>query len=311
MSPDLERAEEMTYLENNCRPGREVGVCEYKPRLGVLLKTVDSVYNEVSSIQECEALCKNITHYRCVSYDWAHTGPGVCRLSHHTRRTLSHVTEPYLRVKSAATYQLHNCYNLSVTCHHRYMLATVTSNNLFSGKIYTKTRPNSCLVDVERKQEFSLSIGYNDLDCDIEINKETGRVGAEIILQHHDKILTSGDIGIYISCLYNMNTSVVYQAMELGEELHNTGLAEELRLRSPEIRMRITDQEGRDITRARVGDPLAIRFEILDTETPYDMFVRELVALDGTDATNILLIDTLGKGRFLVIRLNKSLGFFC
>ena len=166
-------------------------------------------------------------------------------------------------------------------------------------------------MDVERKQEFSLSIGYNDLDCDIEINKETGRVGAEIILQHHDKILTSGDIGIYISCLYNMNTSVVYQAMELGEELHNTGLAEELRLRSPEIRMRITDQEGRDITRARVGDPLAIRFEILDTETPYDMFVRELVALDGTDATNILLIDTLGKGRFLVIRLNQSLGFFC
>ena len=156
-------------------------------------------------------------------------------------------------------------------------------------------------MDVERKQEFSLSIGYNDLDCDIEINRETGRVGAEIILQHHDKIITSGDIGIYISCLYNMNTSVVYQAMELGEELHNQGLSEELRLRSPDIRMRITDQQGRDITTARVGDPLAIRFEILDTDTPYDMFVRELVALDGTDSTNILLIDTLGRCRFLLI----------
>ena len=52
----------------------------------------------------------------------------------HCLYTLSHVTQPYLRVKSAATYQLHNCYNLSVTCHHRYMLATVTSNNIFSGK---------------------------------------------------------------------------------------------------------------------------------------------------------------------------------
>ena len=92
-----------------------------------------------------------------------------------------------------------------------------------------------------------------------------------------------------------MNTSVVYQAMELGEELYNDGFSEELRLRSPEIRMRITDQQGRDITTARVGDPLAIRFEILDTDTPYDMFVRELVALDGTNTSNILLIDTLGN----------------
>ena len=164
-------------------------------------------------------------------------------------------------------------------------------------------------MDVERKQEFSLSIGYNDLDCDIEINRETGRVGAEIILQHHDKIITSGDIGIYISCLYNMNTSVVYQAMELGEELHNDGLSEELRLRSPEIRMRITDQQGRDITTARVGDPLAVRFEILDTDTPYDMFVRELVALDGTDSTNILLIDTLGNSLIIFLSLGERLSW--
>ena len=164
-------------------------------------------------------------------------------------------------------------------------------------------------MDVERKQEFSLSIGYNDLDCDIEINRETGRVGAEIILQHHDKIITSGDIGIYISCLYNMNTSVVYQAMELGEELHNDGLSEELRLRSPEIRMRITDQQGRDITTARVGDPLAVRFEILDTDTPYDMFVRELVALDGTDSTNILLIDTLGNQLIIFLNVRERLSW--
>ena len=150
-------------------------------------------------------------------------------------------------------------------------------------------------MDVERKREFSLSIGYSDLNCDIEINKESGRVGAEIILQHHDKIITSGDIGIYISCLYNMNTSIVYQAMELGEELHNQGYAEELMLRSPDIQMRITDQQGKDITTARVGDPLAVRFEILDTDTPYDMFVRELVAMDGTDTSNILLVDTLGN----------------
>ena len=44
----------------------------------------------------------------------------------------------------------------------------------------------------------------------------------------------------------------------------------------------------------QVGDPLAIRFEILDTDTPYDMFVRDLVAMDGQDSSNILLVDGLG-----------------
>ena len=48
-----------------------------------------------------------------------------------------------------------------------------------------------------------------------------GEVGTEIILQHHDKIVTSGDIGLHVSCVYNINSSVVYQAMELGEELQN------------------------------------------------------------------------------------------
>ena len=44
---------------------------------------------------------------------------------------------------------------------------------------------------------------------------------------------------------------------------------------------------------AQVGDPLAIRFEILDTDTPYDMFVRELVATDGAESAEVLLVDTV------------------
>ena len=130
---------DFNYLENTCT-GQSNGVCEFKPKLGILLKTVDSVYNNVSSIEECQRLCSNMRSYHCVSYDFAHTGHGVCRMSHHTSRTLSHVTEPYLMVNTSATYMKHNCYNLSVTCHHQSMMATVTSNHLFSGKIYSKSR---------------------------------------------------------------------------------------------------------------------------------------------------------------------------
>ena len=75
--------------------------------------------------------------------------------------------------------------------------------------------------------------------------------------------------------------------------------------------MRITSQDGGDVSSAKVtsnmeelsnddscsqvGDPLALRFEILDKRSPYEIFVRELVAMDGLDTSEILLIDSLGK----------------
>ena len=135
----LSNSRDVDYLENTCLQ-RQSGVCDYKPRLGILLKTVDSVHKDVSSIEECQELCRALTRYHCVSYDWAHTGSGVCRMSHHRPETLSHISDPYLHVNTSATYILHNCFDLSVTCHHQSMLATITSNKMFSGKVYSKSR---------------------------------------------------------------------------------------------------------------------------------------------------------------------------
>ena len=52
---------------------------------------------------------------------------------------------------------------------------------------------------------------------------------------------------------------------------------------------------GDDIQSAKVGDRLALRFEIQDkNNSPYEIFVRELIASDGIDASEILLIDAIG-----------------
>ena len=52
---------------------------------------------------------------------------------------------------------------------------------------------------------------------------------------------------------------------------------------------------GQDILSAKVGDRLALRFEIQDKlNSPYEIFVRELIASDGIDASEILLIDSIG-----------------
>ena len=46
----------------------------------------------------------------------------------------------------------------------------------------------------------------------------------------------------------------------------------------------------------KVGDPLALLFEIQDGPlSPYQLFVRELVAMDGKDTSEILLIDSIGS----------------
>ena len=48
---------------------------------------------------------------------------------------------------------------------------------------------------------------------------------------------------------------------------------------------------SQDTKTAVVGDPLKMTWEILDQDSPYEIFVRDLVALDGTTNTELLLID--------------------
>jgi hypothetical protein len=55
-------------------------------------------------------------------------------------------------------------------------------------------------------------------------------------------------------------------------------LFEEAHVDSPNVLMKITERGGGDITSAKVGDPLELRFEIFDPESPYEIFVRDLVS---------------------------------
>lgn len=74
-----------------------------------------------------------------------------------------------------------------------------------------------------------------------------------------------------------------------------SALSEEVIVDSPNVAMKITDRNGQDVMQtAEVGDPLALKFEIIDKNSPYEIFVRELVAIDGIDSSEIILIDSDG-----------------
>lgn len=95
-------------------------LCDFRPIEGKILKTVDFVYQNVKSTEECREKCLS-SPYRCHSFDLGGdpSSPNrVCRTSHLDKYSLAHIEEAYLQVPGAITYELHSCYNgkSSVQC---------------------------------------------------------------------------------------------------------------------------------------------------------------------------------------------------
>lgn len=115
--------------------------------------------------------------------------------------------------------------------------------------------------------------------------------------QHHDKIVTRADVGLALHCKYELRNQTVTQSLLSGIEVKSdpaTEYIQEVVVASPNVTMRVTSSLGQDVASAQVGENLALRFEILDDNSPYEIFVRELVALDGRDSSEIVLIDEHG-----------------
>jgi hypothetical protein len=55
------------------------------------------------------------------------------------------------------------------------------------------TRGRHCVL-YRDSLEFQLEIGYNDVNCDVSRDAE-GRFATDVIIQHHDMVVTSSDIG--------------------------------------------------------------------------------------------------------------------
>lgn len=106
-------ADGFDYMENNCVE-EPTKLCEFKKLSGRILKTVDSVYQDVGSVDECRELCLN-SPYRCHSYDYGDTGEMVCRLSHHSRATLSDIQVCMQR----PDLDMYVCYSILIWyCHY-------------------------------------------------------------------------------------------------------------------------------------------------------------------------------------------------
>ncbi|XP_069987065.1 uncharacterized protein [Penaeus vannamei] len=285
-------AENSDFLENNCVDD-PVRLCEFQRMEGRILKTVDSVFQDVESLEDCKRLCLTAP-FRCYSFDFGDTGDKVCRLSHHSAATLTHIEEPYLEIAETATYELSSCYNVTIDCRSGDMVAKIKTSKIFNGKIYAKGSPNTCVNDIENALEFELQMTYNDIDCDVE-RDSASRYSNDVVIQHHDMIVTSADLGLRVHCQYDLTNKSVSNRVDLNVEEDLSPVMEEgSTVDSPNVIMRVTNRNGDDISDASVGDMLQLRFEIVDRNSPYEIFVRDLVAMDGGNTKNLTLLD--GRG---------------
>lgn len=214
------------YLENNCiqEPNK---LCEFGKITNKVLKTVDSTYQDVGSLEECKQKCLSAP-YRCYSFDYGDTAERVCRTSHLDQASLLTIKEPYLEVAGAVTYELTSCFNVTVQCKAREMLVQVSSSKSFKGRIYAKNRPNTCLNDVRNNLRFELSMRYHEPSCDVKLSagKQQGIFSGDIVIQHHDRIVTSQDVGLSVFCQYDLSDRSIVSTVDLAVERLGTEIGD-------------------------------------------------------------------------------------
>jgi hypothetical protein len=234
------------YMESQCiaEPSK---MCEFKKIENRLLKTVDSLHEGVATMEECRQLCLNAP-FRCHTFDFE----GVCRLSHHSSITVSQVEEPYLSINGSVSWERGACYNVTLDCQANHLVATLSTNKIFNGKVYARQRPNSCVVDVVENMTFEMKMEYSDPGCGVK-QEEPGRFAVDLVLQHHDQIMTSADMGFALRCSFHLENRSVAHGIELQVSGQIQSYASESAVvPSPNVSMRITDRVGADIFTAQV-----------------------------------------------------------
>ncbi|RWS27207.1 uncharacterized protein B4U80_09649 [Leptotrombidium deliense] len=292
-------SQSVEYLENNCIQ-EPIRLCDFKAIKGRVLKTVDSVYQDIKTVDECRKKCLN-SQYRCYSFDLGDPSNKVCRTTHLDTGSLSHINEPYFEIPDAVTYELNSCYNgndycMTILCRSREMIAKIKTNRIFNGKVYSKTKPNSCVNDVSNSLQFEIAMAYNEINCDVQQNASNKYIG-DIVIQHHDMIVTTRDLGLSLVCTYDLTNKTISNSIYLedgdiikaeDDKIHSATVS------SPNVSIIILDRTANPVQEAQVGDLLTLRFQIFDDDSPFDIFIRELAAVDGSDSSEIILIDSNG-----------------
>ncbi|KAI2809579.1 hypothetical protein BLOT_000728 [Blomia tropicalis] len=293
------------YIENMCI-NEPKNFCDFRQLRNHRLKTMDSIFRNVSNMGECRELCLS-NHGHCRSFDYD-SDTEICRQSHLTELTAWHIKKPYLERNGHHSYEISTCYNVSISCEPKLMKVHIETSKLFNGKIYAKSRPKNCVNDVTNRLYFDLSLPYidtittkrvdgfngssNGLECGSR-QADPGNFANDIVIQHHDMVLTTKDLSLGVYCKFDLqNDSVARIDLKIQGDIMTDKLKGSAKL--PELSLHVVDSLGEDIDEVSIGDLLRVQIRMSD-ETTYGIFVRNLIAKDISNRTNnFTLIDNKG-----------------
>lgn len=104
---------------------------------------------------------------------------------------------------------------MTILCKSREMVARVRTSKVFDGKIYAKSKPNLCVNDISSSLEFEINMRYHDVDCDVK-EASPGHFSSDIVIQHHDRIVTTKDLGLSIHCKYDLSNRSITNNVNLA-----------------------------------------------------------------------------------------------
>lgn len=104
---------------------------------------------------------------------------------------------------------------MTILCKSREMVARVRTSKVFDGKIYAKSKPNLCVNDISSSLEFEINMRYHDVDCDVK-EATPGHFSSDIVIQHHDRIVTTKDLGLSIHCKYDLSNRSITNNVNLA-----------------------------------------------------------------------------------------------
>ena len=96
------------------------------------------------------------------------------------------------------------------------MTTIINTNRLFDGKVYAKSMPTFCLTDVTSSLDFKLSMFYDDLKCNVK-KYNSSRYSNDIILQHHDYVVTNRDLSLSLQCTYDLSNKILVNTLFVEE----------------------------------------------------------------------------------------------
>ncbi|XP_055346148.1 uncharacterized protein LOC129593722 isoform X2 [Paramacrobiotus metropolitanus] len=284
------------YFENNCAYDPRM-YCEYNRVRGRVLKAADMVRSKVANLEECKALCLS-ANFSCNYYHYGQLSDDECSLSHHTAATVSHINEPYVFSADFVSYELRACFAVELICEAKRMTARIDTNRVFDGLVYAKQQPKACLNDVINSTEFELSMPLDGTQCNT-ANNGHGKYSNYIMIQNNDKIVTSKDVGLSVSCEYDLSSRNVTGTLSTNGAPSITENVN-YKVPSPIVQMSIRDLNGNPVVSATVGDKIFLQFDLAAAGSAdiYNIFVKDVIAVDGATTaagrSKIKMIDSNG-----------------